>query len=130
MWPPVPDQPVQPGLFTAAGLIGSACGACGRRHFPAVVPCPWCASDDVTTVQLSTEGTLWGWTAVTAPPPGYEGPVPYGFGVVSLPADGLQVVTRLVEADPTALHEGDAMRFTVVPVSPGTVTWAFARPPA
>jgi uncharacterized OB-fold protein len=126
----VPAEPVHPGLFTDDGLIGGECGACGRRHFPAAATCPWCGSDDVTTVQLASEGTLWGWTAVTAPPPGYEGPVPYGFGVVSLPADGLQVVTRLVEADPSALHEGDTMRFTVVTLTPGTVTWAFAPVPA
>lgn len=121
----MPDEPVHPGLFTDTSLIGGACGACGRRHFPLAVPCPWCGSDDVTRVALSSEGTLWGWTAVTAAPPGYEGPVPYGFGVVSLPADGIQVVTRLVEADPSTLREGDAVRFTVVPLGPGTVTWAF-----
>jgi uncharacterized OB-fold protein len=128
---PLPE-PVHPGLFNDAGLIGGSCGACGRRHFPSATPCPWCGSDDVTTVQLSSEGTLWGWTAVTAAPPGYSGDVPYGFGVVTLPADGLQVVTRLVEASPAALHEGDAVRFTVVPLSPGTVTWAFtvSRAPA
>jgi len=126
---PVPTdaRPVHPGLFTDRGLIGTQCGTCGRRHFPAARPCPWCASDDVSDVELSSEGTLWGWTAVTAAPPGYDGPVPYGFGVVSLPADGLQVVTRLVEADPAALQEGDAMRFTVVALSDGVVTWAFTR---
>ena len=62
---------------------------------------------------------------MTAAPPGYEGPVPYGFGVVSLPADGIQVVTRLVEADPSTLQEGDAVHFTTVPLAAGTVTWAF-----
>jgi len=76
---------------------------------------------------LSTHGTLWGWTAVTAAPPGYEGPVPYGFGVVELPADGLRVVTRLAESDPAALEEGAPMRFAVVPLGPGIVTWAYER---
>ena len=123
--PAGPEQPVHPGLFTESGLLGGACGACGKRHFPVAVPCPWCGSDDVTTVTLSTTGTLWGWTAVTAAPPGYEGPVPYGFGVVELPADGLHVVTRLTEADASALEEGTPMRFTVVPLGGGTVTWAF-----
>jgi uncharacterized OB-fold protein len=127
MLPSVPDQPVHPGLFTEAGLIGGQCGACGRRHFPLAGLCPWCGSDEVSEVLLSSEGTLWGWTAVTAAPPGYDGPVPYGFGVVSLPTDGLQVVTRLVEADPATLQRDDAMRFTTVPLSDGTVTWAFGR---
>jgi uncharacterized OB-fold protein len=43
---------------------------------------------------LSDHGTLWGWTAVTAAPPGYRGEVPFGFGVVELP-EGLRVITRL-----------------------------------
>ena len=76
---------------------------------------------------LSSHGTLWGWTAVNAAPPGYEGPVPYGFGIVELPADGLQVVTRLVESDPLLLAAGMAMRFRVVPLTTATVTWAFER---
>jgi uncharacterized OB-fold protein len=76
-------------------------------------------------VTLATDGTLWAWTAVTAPPPGYEGEVPYGFGVVELAADGLQVITRLTESDPALLNEGMPMRFTVVPLSADTTTWAY-----
>ena len=74
---------------------------------------------------LATEGNLWAWTAVTAAPPGYEGDVPYGFGIVELPSDGVRVVTRLTEPDPSRLHEGMAMRFTVVAVTPAVTTWAF-----
>lgn len=78
--------------------------------------------------RLSTEGRLWAWTAVQAAPPGYEGPVPYGFGVVELPADGLRIITLLTESDPEALHEGDAMAFTTVEVGEGLTAWAFAAP--
>jgi len=117
--------PVHEGLFSAVGLIGGACAACGRRHFPTAPVCPWCGHDAVTEVVLSTEATLWAWTAVTAPPPGYVGEVPYGFGVVELPADNLRVVTRLTEADPARLRAGMPMRFTVVALSEGTTTWGF-----
>jgi len=117
--------PVQEGLFTAAGLVGGECDACGRRHFPLAPTCPWCGRDAVAEVMLSTEGTLWAWTAVTAPPPGYAGEVPYGFGVVELPADHLRVVTRLTEADPGRLRAGMPVRFTVVAVAEGLTTWGF-----
>jgi uncharacterized OB-fold protein len=119
-------EPVAHGLFTHDGLLGGGCGACGKRHFPRGATCPWCGADDVSEVMLSPDGTLWGWTAVLAAPPGYEGDVPYGFGVVELPADGIQVVTRLTEADPSRLHEGMAVRFTVVALTADTTTWAFA----
>jgi uncharacterized protein len=110
------------GLFDDEGLIGGSCAACGRRHFPLARWCPWCGAEGTAEARLSTEGTLWAWTAVLAPPPGYEGSVPYGFGVVELPADGLRVITRLTEADPAALSFGQAMRFR-----PGDGVWEFER---
>jgi hypothetical protein len=45
--------------------------------------------------------------------------------VVELDHDNLQVVTRLVEADPSALQAGMALRFTVVPLDGETTTWAY-----
>jgi len=117
----VPD-----GLFDADGLLGGACNACGRRHFPRADGCPWCGATAIDEVRLATDATLWAWTAVTAAPPGYDGPVPYGFGVVELEADGLHVVTRLTESDPSRLHAGQRVRFTVAAVGSGGSAWAFA----
>ncbi len=61
---------------------------------------------------MSPTGRLWAWTAVTTAPPGYRGPVPYGFGVVELP-EGIRVVTRLTEADPARLWADQPMRLVV-----------------
>jgi len=118
--------PVGEGMFDVEGLIGGSCGACELRHFPKAGHCPWCGAAAVSEVRLSTEGRLWSWTTVLSAPPGYEGPVPFGFGVVELPADGLHVVTLLTETDPERLAEGDAMTFTTVPVGDETSSWAFA----
>ena len=123
--PEIAREPVAEGLFSDDGLLGGACRACGRRHFPAATTCPWCGSDEISHVTLSREGTLWAWTSVTAAPPGYDGDVPYGFGVVELPADGLRVITRLTEPEPSRLREGMPMQFAVVPLSGTTTTWAF-----
>jgi len=81
-------------------------------------------------VRLSTRGALWAWTAVTSAPPGYRGTVPFGFGVVELP-EGIRIVTRLTEPDPTALHEGQAMSLVSVPLHTDeegreVLTYAFA----
>lgn len=111
-------------------LVGGQCASCHRPHFPQLTTCPYCSSDDVGPRALSGRGTLWGWTAVTAAPPGYRGDVPYGFGVVELP-EGLRVITRLTEADPAALSYGQAMQLAIVPLhvdDDGTTvtTYAFA----
>ncbi len=75
-------------------LLGARCEACHEHHFPRLDQCPYCGAEEVTPVELSDHGTLWGWTTVVNPPPGYLGATPYGFGVVELP-EGLRVVTRL-----------------------------------
>jgi uncharacterized protein len=123
---------VREGLFSPTDpprLLGSRCVVCGRHHFPRHDTCPYCAADGAQAVELSPTGTLWAWTAVTTAPPGYRGEVPYGFGVVELP-EGLRVVTRLTEADPTRLSAGQAMEMVLVPVGTDeerpVVSYAFA----
>ena len=110
-------------------LIGGYSPTSGRHHFPRLDTCPYTGATDIETVTLSTEATLWLWTAVTAAPPGYAGPVPFGFGVVELQREHLRVVTRLTESDPLRLTFGQPMRL-VAETLPGddgdpVVTWAF-----
>ena len=126
----MPARPVHEGLFTDSHLIGGRCAVCGRHHFPAASICPYCGAGDVARVELSDTGTLWGWTAVTAAPPGYGGDVPFGFGVVELP-EGVRVITRLEEADPARLSFGMPVRFALAPLHTAdddaeVVTYTFA----
>jgi uncharacterized OB-fold protein len=122
---------VRDGLFTSDGaLLGSKCVACGSTLFPRADSCTYCAAEDPAPVELSRRGTLWSWTAVTAPPPGYQGEVPFGIGIVELP-EGVRVITRLTESDPGALHAGQAMESRVVALHTDAegndvVTYAFA----
>ena len=122
---------VRDGLFTADGaLLGAKCANCGSTLFPRAGSCTYCATEDPEPVELSRRGTLWSWTAVTAPPPGYQGEVPFGIGIVELP-EGVRVITRLTESDPSALTAGQAMECRVVTLHTDTdgndvVTYAFA----
>ena len=114
------DVAVREGLFTVAAdgschLLGGRCARCGEHHFPRTATCPYCSADEVTEVPLSETGTLFGWTAVTAPPPGYRGAVPFGFGVVELP-ERIRVITRISEPEPSRLRRGQTMRLEIVPL--------------
>jgi uncharacterized protein len=106
-------------------LLGGFSPRSGLHHFPQGEVCPYTGAGDVEPVELPRTGALWLWTSVTTAPPGYEGPLPYGFGVVELDGVSLRVVGRLTEPDTHALREGQPMR--VVPERFGDVTtWAFA----
>jgi uncharacterized OB-fold protein len=102
-------------------LVGGYSPSTGRHHFPRGDVCPYSGADDVEVVDLPTTGRLWLWTAVNAAPPGYEGPVPYGFGIVALDGVDLRVVGRLTVADPAALTEGQPMQLV-----PDLDVWAWA----
>jgi uncharacterized protein len=123
---------VRDGLFILGdvpALIGGRCRHCDTVCFPRQEICPYCSHELVNTVELSRSGMLWAWTAVNASPPGYEGTVPYGFGVVELP-EGVRIVTRLTESDPSNLEPGQPMELVLVPLNEGNnpeiLTYAFA----
>jgi uncharacterized OB-fold protein len=123
---PIHEGLVELGADGSIALVGGYSPASGRHHFPLADTCPYSGATDVQRVLLSPAATLWAWTAVTAAPPGYEGPVPYGFGVVELVEERLRLVTRLRESDPGALAFGQAMTLVADELPGGVVTWAFA----
>ncbi|MCU1467694.1 MAG: nucleic acid-binding protein [Actinomycetia bacterium] len=124
-------RPIHEGLFElgadgSIALIGGYSPTSTKYHFPLLDTCPYSGATDIERVLLSTDATLWAWTAVTAAPPGYNGPVPYGFGVVELGHEQLRVITRLRESDPTRLEFGRPMTLVAEELPDGVVTWAFA----
>lgn len=122
---------IHDGLFTDDGeLLAARCPDCSDWHFPADADCPYCSGERCETRVLAGTGTLWLFTSVRNRPPGYEGDMPFGFGVVEL-SEGLRIITRLTEADPAALRAGMAMRVVIVPLHVDqqgreVVTYAFA----
>ena len=129
VWPPTEWLVVAEDGSVA--LRGGWSPTSGCYHFPLGPLCPYTGADDVEAVALSPRGTLFGWTAVTAPPPGYDGPVPFGFGIVEL-AGGergdapVRVLGRLTEPDPEALEFGQPMHVVVETLPGDRPMWAFA----
>ena len=105
--------PLKDGLLSSvegeAQLLGGRCPSCTRFNFPAQALCPYCASDGCETVPLSKRGVIEVCTTVTNRPPGYEGAVPFGFGVVELP-EGIRIISRVT--DPASAAPGTPARLT------------------
>jgi len=79
---------------STARLLGGRCSECERFTFPAQEICPYCFHSGCVTALLSPEGVVEVCTTVINRPPGYEGNLPFGFGVVEL-REGLQIIARI-----------------------------------
>lgn len=79
-----------------AALQGSRCTSCGNVAFPVAAGCQRCGSHTTSPLELSTTGTVWGWTVQRFPPksppyvPPAEGFRPFAVGYVEL-AEGVKV---------------------------------------
>jgi len=129
---------IHPDLFTLPGdprgprLFAGHCADCGGYHFPASETCPYCGAGACAVTAIGARGTLALFTVVNARPPGYLGPLPYGFGVVDL-AEGMRVVTRLAESRIERLRAGMAVKLEIAPLftnDAGDDVLSFAYAPA
>ena len=111
----MPQRPIHEGLFDTESLIAGRCPACGEAHFPLAEACPYCGGTGIDREAVGRSATLYLHTVVQTAPPGYAGPVPYGFGLVDLP-EGLRVVTRLGAENLDALHSGMVLRLRIAPL--------------
>jgi hypothetical protein len=91
-------------------LLASRCTACQRHNFPVQDSCPYCGDEKCVTVELSPRGVVEVCTTVVNRPPGYEGPLPFGFGVVELP-EGIRIISRIRQ--PQRAMPGTAVRLVL-----------------
>lgn len=108
-------------------LLGSRCGDCGVRVFPARSFCPACDSEAAPAgVALAPEGTVFSFTTVRQAPG--NRPVPYTLAYVDLD-DGVRVLAQLDRSPgATGVHIGQRVRLVlrnVVP-EPGEPRLGFA----
>lgn len=97
----------------AARLLGGRCPACTRFSFPAQDLCPYCSSDGCAPVPMSPHGVIEVCTTVINRPPGYDGRLPFGFGVVELP-EGIRIIARIT--NPDRVRPGAPVRLIIEPL--------------
>ena len=120
-------RPIAEGLFTWPAtaddvrLLGSRCAECGTVVFPAQDGCPRCGAVGMAVTELGRRGTLWTWTSQDyLPKAPYAGPetdadfTGYLVGYVEL-AEGVRVVTRLVDVDRAEVRIGMELELVLFP---------------
>ena len=88
---------------TEGVFLGTKCNECGLCVLGDSVFCVRCTSGDLAAVDLSSDGTLYSYTIIHAPPAGWKGLVPYVLGSVKLP-EGPQVLSEVIDLDPEMIE--------------------------
>ncbi len=100
---------------TEGVLVGFRCRDCGTHVFGTATFCQGCTSDQLETVDLSLNGTLYSYTIVRVPSAGWPGPVPYTLGQVQLP-EGPQVLAEVVDCPAADLKIGINVELVLRPL--------------
>ena len=101
-------------------LLGMRCQRCGVCVFGPATFCQSCTSPDLEAIELESEGTLYSYTIVRVPPPGWPGPVPYVLGEVELP-EGPHVLAEVVDCAHDDLKVGMPVALALRTVAMGGV---------
>lgn len=96
----------------SGNLLGSRCRACGAHFFPVRKACSGCLSDDLETIGLSTEGTLYTYSVVRQSTPAFE--VPYALGYVDFP-EGVRIMGQISGCELDEIRIGMAMVLSLEP---------------
>jgi hypothetical protein len=105
---PVGDQDTQPFWDAASErrLVVPRCGSCGRWIWQPRPLCPGCHTPDPDWAEVSGSGVVTSWTVIHPPVlPAWAEDVPFTVVLVEL-EQGVRMVGRLVDADPSALSIG------------------------
>lgn len=117
---PVSVDPLRLRLDDESGstgrLMGRRCRRCQVCVFGPAVFCQACSSDDLESVQLGRQGTLYSFTVVRVPPAGWPGKVPYTLGEVELP-EGPHVLAEIIDSEPDRLKLGMTLELALERVS-------------
>ena len=102
----------------AIQLLGSRCLKCGEVFLGKRSVCENCSAQQMESLALGRQGTLWSYTVVRhEPPAGFRGAgpfEPYGLGLVELP-EGIRILSPL-DGEVDLLRIGLQMELEVYPL--------------
>lgn len=98
---PTPDQLSEPFWAALAEhrVLVQECPACGRRRFPRLPSCPYCAAEGGTDIEVPGTGTVYSFVRMhRALTPAMADEVPYTIATVDLD-DGGRIFARVEPAE-------------------------------
>ena len=99
-------------------LVLPVCDGCGLAIWYPRTWCPACGRDSVTWTEMSGRGTVYACTVIRKARGPWAEAVPYVGAYVEL-EEGPRILTNVVTDDPDAVHIGQAVTATFVPVADG-----------
>ncbi len=116
-------NPENKSFFDAASngkLLIKKCSACGEHHYYPRAICPHCFSDQTSWTESSGNGTIYSYSVMRR-----GTPVPYAIANVTL-AEGVTMLTNIVDCDLDAIRIGQAVRVVFKPTEGGAAVPMFA----
>jgi len=96
----------------AGRLLVKKCNACGQAHHYPRDLCPFCLGEDTAWIEAAGTGTVYSFSTMG------QGEQAYTLAFVTL-AEGLTLMTNLVDCDPARVAIGDAVRVVFKPSEGG-----------
>lgn len=93
-------------------LLLKKCTACGEIHYYPRAICPYCLSDQTEWVKASGRGTIYSYSTMGKPETAYT------LAYVAL-AEGVTMLTNLVDCEPASLSVGLGVRVVFKPSDDG-----------
>jgi uncharacterized protein len=116
-------NPENKSFFDAASngkLLIKKCSACGEHHYYPRAICPHCFSDQTSWTESAGHGTIYSYSVMRR-----GTPVPYAIAYVTL-AEGVTMLTNIVDCDLDAIRIGQAVRVVFKPTEGGAAVPMFA----
>jgi len=108
-------------------LTSTQCTKCGKLLWPPRIVCPNCLSNELSWVDLGTEGELYAFTEMKLGAPlGFTEDTPFCVGMVKI--NGVLISSRIDNAKYDELKIGDKVKLKVVELEDGRVFFRFSKP--
>ncbi|RMF91940.1 MAG: hypothetical protein D6736_04390 [Nitrospinota bacterium] len=90
------------------GVQGWRCTRCGHHYAMSRRVCRECGGEELETVSLGREGTIYAFTTIRVPPARWQEKAPYTVAVIDMEAGGR--LTGVVQARPEEMAIGKRVR--------------------